>query len=113
MGDYLSQDLVPCRKGDPTASDAEIQAALQALADWSLVEQEGVRKLERKYKFKNFKQALDFTNRVGEAAEAGDHHPAILLEWGKVTVQWWTHVVKGLHKNDFIMAARTDSLYNQ
>ena len=62
-------------------------------------------------KFKNFVQALAFTHRVGELAEEQDHHPALLTEWGKVTVTWWTHAVKGLHRNDFIMAAKTDELY--
>jgi 4a-hydroxytetrahydrobiopterin dehydratase len=66
--------------------------------------------LEREFKFKNFKQALAFANQVAELAEAEFHHPAILLEWGKVTVTWWTHAIKGLHKNDFICAAKTDAL---
>ena len=56
-------------------------------------------------------EALEFTNRVGEMAEAEDHHPALLTEWGRVTVAWWTHVVGGLHKNDFVAAAKTDRLY--
>ena len=56
-------------------------------------------------------QALAFTNKVGELAEAEDHHPAILTEWGLVTVTWWTHKVKGLHRNDLIMASKTDAAY--
>jgi len=79
--------------------------------DWQLIEREGVKRLERAFKFKNFAQALDFTNRVGALAEAEGHHPAILTEWGRVTVTWWTHKIKGLHRNDFIMAAKTDQLY--
>jgi 4a-hydroxytetrahydrobiopterin dehydratase len=76
-----------------------------------LIERDGIPRLERVFKFKNFAQALAFTNQVGALAEAEDHHPAILTEWGKVTVSWWTHKIKGLHQNDFIMAARTDGLY--
>ena len=61
-------------------------------------------------RFKNFEQALQFTNKLGTVAEQQNHHPAILTEWGKVTVSWWTHKIGGLHKNDFIMAARTDAI---
>jgi len=66
--------------------------------------------LEKVFKSKNFAQASEFTNKVGAIAEEEDHHPMLVVEWGRVTVQWWTHVVKGLHKNDFIMAAKTDEL---
>jgi 4a-hydroxytetrahydrobiopterin dehydratase len=76
------------------------------------VEREGIKRLERTFKFKNFVQALAFTNKVGELAEAEGHHPAILTEWGKVTVTWWTHKIRGLHRNDFVMAAKTDRLYS-
>lgn len=72
---------------------------------------DGVERLERQFRFANFANALEFTIRVGAIAEAEDHHPAILTEWGRVTVGWWTHVVGGLHRNDFIMAAQTDRLY--
>ena len=61
---------------------------------------------------KNFREALAFTNQVGEIAEAQGHHPGLLTEWGKVTVTWWTHKINGLHKNDFIMAAKTDTAAN-
>lgn len=81
------------------------------IPEWMIIEVDGVQRLERVFKFKNFVEALDFTNKIGEIAEQEDHHPLIVTEWGKVTVQWWTHVVKGLHKNDFIMAAKTDELY--
>ena len=76
------------------------------------MEQDGILRLQRVFKFKNYSQALEFTNKIAAIAEQEDHHPLIVLEWGRVTVQWWTHVVKGLHKNDFIMAAKTDELFN-
>ena len=79
--------------------------------DWDIVERDGILRLERAFKFKNFVQALAFTNRVGELAEEQGHHPALLTEWGRVTVTWWTHKIKGLHRNDFIMAAKTDELF--
>jgi 4a-hydroxytetrahydrobiopterin dehydratase len=102
---------VPCRGGEPTLTEEEIARLRPEAPDWVVVEREGILRLERLFKFKNFVQALEFTNRVGELAEEQGHHPAILTEWGKVTVTWWTHKIKGLHRNDFIMAAKTDQLY--
>lgn len=78
---------------------------------WRIFEVEGVQRIERTFKFKDFVQALAFTNAVGDMAEAQDHHPALLTEWGKVTVTWWTHFLGGLHLNDFIAAAKTDQIY--
>ena len=102
---------VPCRGGEPTLTDEEIARLRPDAPDWAVIEREGILRLERVFKFKNFVQALEFTNRVGELAEEQGHHPAVLTEWGKVTVTWWTHKIKGLHRNDFIMAAKTDKLY--
>lgn len=79
---------------------------------WQLVVRDGIPQLERVFKFKDYAQALEFTNRIAAIAEEQDHHPMMILEWGRVTVHWWTHVVKGLHKNDFIMAAKTDEISN-
>jgi 4a-hydroxytetrahydrobiopterin dehydratase len=81
------------------------------LPEWQVVERDGLKRLERVFRFKNFVNALAFTNRVGELAEAEGHHPALLTEWGKVTVTWWTHEVTGLQRKDFVMAAMTDRVY--
>jgi 4a-hydroxytetrahydrobiopterin dehydratase len=78
---------------------------------WNLVERDSIKRLERRFKFRDFTQALAFTSRVGEIAEEEGHHPVIELTWGRVTVTWWTHKIRGLHQNDFIMAAKTDELY--
>jgi len=67
---------------------------------------DGIHRLERVFKFRNFSDAADFTNKVAAIAEAEDHHPLLITEWGRVTVRWWTHKIKGLHQNDFIMAPR-------
>ena len=75
-----------------------------------MLERDGVKRLERVFTFPDFAGALAFTNRVGAIAEAAGHHPALLTEWGRVTVGWWTHAIGGLHRNDFIMAARTEPL---
>jgi len=101
---------VPCRGGEPVLTDDEIAALRPQVPEWVLREVQGIRHLERVFKFKNFVQALEFTNRVGALAEEEGHHPALLTEWGRVTVTWWTHKIKGLHRNDFIMAAKTDQL---
>ncbi|UAW97383.1 4a-hydroxytetrahydrobiopterin dehydratase [Halopseudomonas nanhaiensis] len=89
----------------------EIRTLLGELPGWQLVETEGVARLVRTYTFADFAGALGFTNRVGELAETHDHHPALLTEWGKVTVSWWTHSRGGVLRNDAIMAARTDRLH--
>ena len=81
------------------------------IPEWMVREVDGMQRLERVFKFKDFAQSLEFTNRIGAIAEEEDHHPLIVLEWGKVTLQWWTHTIGGLHKNDFIMAAKSDQLY--
>jgi 4a-hydroxytetrahydrobiopterin dehydratase len=101
---------VPCRGGMPALTNAEIDRYYRQLQSWSVVERDGIKRLERSFQFKDFAEALAFTNRVGGIAEKEGHHPDILTEWGKVTVTWWTHKIKGLHKNDFIMAAKTDAL---
>jgi len=97
-----------CRKGAPHATEAEIAEFIPQLPGWNLIERDGIQQLEKVYAFDDFAQALAFTNRVGALAESENHHPAILTEWGRVTVTWWTHKIKGLHRNDFIMSARTD-----
>ena len=103
-------ECVPCRGGMPALTSAEIDQYYRQLQSWSVVERDGIKRLERSFQFKDFAEALAFTNRVGEIAEKEGHHPDILTEWGRVTVTWWTHKIKGLHKNDFIMAAKTDAL---
>lgn len=100
-----------CRPDSPRATEQEMQQWLPQIPEWHVIEREGVPQLTRSYKFKNFAEALAFTNRVGELAEQQDHHPALLTEYGKVTVRWWTHAIRGLHRNDFIMAAKTDAEY--
>ena len=100
-----------CRSAAPTLTDSKIARLQPQVPDWSVVERNGIKRIERDFKFKNFAEALAFTNRVGGIAEEESHHPAILTEWGNVRVTWWTHKIKGLHQNDFIMAAKTDREY--
>ena len=100
-----------CRTGAPTVTPLEMAEYQPQAPDWHVIERDGVDRLERVFGFRNFADALAFTNRVGALAEEEGHHPALLTEWGKVTVTWWTHKIKGLHRNDFIMAAKTDQVY--
>lgn len=110
--DQLTQmKCTACRKGEPTVTDKEIAEFRPQVPDWSIVEVEGIKRLERAFGFDTFVHALAFTNKIGELAEKEGHHPGLLTEWGKVTVSWWTHKIGGLHRNDFIMAAKTDQAY--
>jgi 4a-hydroxytetrahydrobiopterin dehydratase len=100
-----------CRAGAPTVTPQEIAEYQPQIPDWRVVTRGGINQLERTYAFRNFIDALAFTVKVGMLAEKEFHHPDILTAWGKVTVTWWSHKIKGLHRNDFILAARTDQLY--
>ncbi|MGR2737331.1 4a-hydroxytetrahydrobiopterin dehydratase [Billgrantia sp. Q4P2] len=108
MTQLSEQQCEACSWDAPHVTDDELETLKRDIPEWKMVERDGIKQLERVFKFRNFKQALAFTNRVGEIAEEVGHHPALLTEWGKVTVTWWSHEMKGLHKNDFILAARTD-----
>jgi 4a-hydroxytetrahydrobiopterin dehydratase len=99
-----------CHKGAPKVTDDEIARLHPQVPDWEITERDQIKRLERVFTFDTFVEALDFTNRVGAIAEEEGHHPALLTEWGKVMVSWWTHKIEGLHQNDFIMAAKTDEL---
>lgn len=110
MTQLSEQQCEACSWDAPHVTDDELETLRRDIPEWEMVERDGIKQLERVFKFRNFKQALAFTNRVGEIAEEAGHHPALLTEWGKVTVTWWSHEMKGLHKNDFILAARTDKV---
>ncbi|APE31994.1 4a-hydroxytetrahydrobiopterin dehydratase [Halomonas aestuarii] len=110
MSQLSEQPCEACRWDAPHVTETEIERYRTEIPEWRIVERDGIMKLERTFTFRDFGQALDFTNRVGEIAEGAGHHPALLTEWGKVTVTWWSHEMKGLHRNDFILAARTDEV---
>ncbi len=112
MDALIQEKCVACRRDAPQVTEQEVAELKPQVPDWELLERDGIKRLERAFKFANFAEALAFTNKVGALAEEEGHHPAILTEWGKVTVTWWTHKIKGLHRNDFIMAAKTDQAYS-
>ena len=99
-----------CRAEAPKVSDEELAELIRAIPDWNIEVRDSIMQLEKTYQFSNFVEALNFTNKVGQLAEDEGHHPSLLTEWGKTTVTWWSHKIKGLHRNDFIMAAKTDKV---
>src|SRR5499427_10578903 len=113
MSPLSAERCIACRSDSPRVTSAEVAELRREILDWQVLERDGIARLERVFHFPNFADALAFTNRVGALAEAEGHHPAILTEWGRVTVTWWTHKIRGLHRNDFIMAAKTDALFAQ
>ncbi|EGY53508.1 4a-hydroxytetrahydrobiopterin dehydratase [Neisseria shayeganii] len=108
--ELAQQRCEACRADAPKVSDAELSELMRLIPDWQAVVIDGVLQLKRVFGFKNFKQAMAFSNRLADLAETEGHHPGIFTEWGKVTVTWWSHSIQGLHRNDFIMAAKTDAL---
>jgi 4a-hydroxytetrahydrobiopterin dehydratase len=105
------ESCTACRPGSPQVTGAQATALLREIPGWNLVERDGVSRLERVFTFANFVDALAFTNAIGALAEDAGHHPAITTEWGRATVAWWTHAITGLHRNDFVMAAKTGARY--
>jgi 4a-hydroxytetrahydrobiopterin dehydratase len=113
MGNLENMKCEACKEGAPTVKPEEIYELMPSIPKWLITEDFYINKLERTFQFSNYKNCIEFTVKVGEIAEEENHHPAILTEWGKVTVSWWSHKIKGLHKNDFIMAAKTDKVYEK
>jgi 4a-hydroxytetrahydrobiopterin dehydratase len=98
---------VPCRGGVPPLKGIELEKLHRMIPRWTVVNDHHI---QREFRFPDFKQALDFVNRVGALAEEQGHHPDILLAWGKAEITLWTHKIDGLTESDFIMAAKIDRL---
>ena len=98
---------VACRPGSPKVERQQATALLANLPGWTIETIDGIERLVGRFPFPDFAKALEFANRVGALADEADHHPQLTIEWGAATVHWWTHIIRGLHRNDFIMAART------
>jgi 4a-hydroxytetrahydrobiopterin dehydratase len=108
MTSLASKTCVPCRGGMPPLKGKELEALHQQVLQWKVINEH---QISRSFAFPDFKQALDFVNRVGAVAEAQGHHPDILLAWGKAEITLWTHKIDGLTESDFIMAAKIDALH--
>lgn len=111
MTQLARERCIACRRDSPSVSPEEIAVLHPQTPEWELINSDGIAKLDRVFRFHDFAQALNFTNRVGELAEEEGHHPRLTTEWGRVRVSWWTHKIRNLHRNDFVMAAKTDGLY--
>ena len=108
MSELAAKQCVPCKGGVPPLNGEALQTLRSQLGgDWLVVDEHH---LEKEFRFDDFRQALDFTMRVGEMAEAQGHHPDIFLTWGKVRVVIWTHKIDGLTESDFVFAAKSDAL---
>ena len=110
MVSLKSQSCEACQIGAPKVSENEVDELLLEIEEWTLIE-EPIKKLQKVFNFKNYEDSLDFSNKIAKLADKEDHHPQIILEWGRVTVTWWSHKIEGLHHNDFICAAKTDQLF--
>jgi 4a-hydroxytetrahydrobiopterin dehydratase len=113
MEELTEQKCEACRVGAPSVTPEEMKSLKPQVPDWQVITEDAIPKLRRLFKFKNFKDAIAFTDAVGAAAEDEGHHPRLTTEWGQVAVAWWTHKIRNLHKNDFIMAAKTDAIYKK
>ena len=111
MVDLKGEKCVACRRDSPPVTKEEMGILHEVVSDWSLITEDGSNKLDRGFSFPDFQQALDFTIALGALAEEEGHHPRLVTEWGKVKVTWWTHKIRNLHRNDFVMAAKSDTLY--
>jgi 4a-hydroxytetrahydrobiopterin dehydratase len=108
MTSLAEKECVPCNGGIPALKGSELERFKSQLnGGWRVANEHH---LEKEYKFKDFREALAFTNKVGELAEAQGHHPDIYLAWGKVKLTIWTHKIDGLTESDFVMAAKADRL---
>ena len=107
MNTLANEKIELSKKGDSAISQDDAEALLTNIKDWAIVT-EGCDKLSKCYKLPDYLTAVELTRKIAAIAEQVNHHPVIVLEWGKVTVTWWTHVIGGLHKNDFIMAAKCE-----
>ena len=110
MAELKSQSCEACKIDAPRLTDAEITNLISEINDWDLI-QEPVKQIKKIFSFPDYQSGVNFLNAVATMADQEDHHPELVLEWGKVTVIWWSHKIKGLHKNDFICASKTDNLY--
>jgi 4a-hydroxytetrahydrobiopterin dehydratase len=111
MDDLVNQACEVCRVGAPRATPEEIQAHLESLSDWEVLDDNGVNKLSRTYKTASYRQTIEMVNAIADLSETAGHHPVLGVEYRALTVLWWTHKIKGLHRNDFIMAAKSDAAW--
>ena len=111
MAGLNNEKCEACRRDSPSVTNEEVVRLQSEIPDWELTHENGIPKLDRVFKFKDFQMALDFTSELGALAEDQGHHPRLVTEWGRVQVTWWTHKIRNLHRNDFVMAAKSDQVF--
>ena len=107
------EKCIACRGDAPKITYDEAAELQLTISKWTIIEKADILQLERTFKFKNFADAISFAQAVGKTSEDEGHHPRLIVEWGQVNVEWWTHKIHGLHRNDFIMAAKTDEIHHR
>ena len=113
MTDLVRERCVACRRDSPRLTDAEVASLHPQVPEWEVIQRGGVDRLRRRFRFREYQRAVDFAVAVADLAEEEGHHPRLTVEWGRVTVDWWTHTIRGLHRNDFIMAAKADRAFEE
>jgi 4a-hydroxytetrahydrobiopterin dehydratase len=111
MTELLKETCSACEIGAPLVSHDQQIELLKDLDGW-IIDSSDISKLIKEFKLNNYGQSIRFANLIADLAESQDHHPKIILEWGSVSLEWWSHKIKGLHMNDFICAAKSDLIYN-
>jgi len=109
MEDLKNRKCEVCKIGAPAVTEEEIATLKPNVPEWEIVEEDNIKKLTRRFKFKDFKEVLSFVNKIGNISEGEGHHPVMVVEYNHVAVWWRSHKIKGLHRNDFIMAAKADN----
>lgn len=110
MSRLMDMRCEPCSGNASLATSDEITQWSAETPDWQIIERDGVAQLYRCIKTANFVESIDLAQRIAQIAEASNHHPQLTVNWGSLEIYWWTHKLRGLHRNDFIMAAMTDEL---
>lgn len=112
-GALVDERCMACRVDSPRLTAEEVATLLPGIPGWDVIERNGSPRLQRIFRFPDFRTALTFTERAGDLAETEGHHPSLLTEWGRVRVTWTTHAIRGVHRNDVVMAAKTDRLFEE
>jgi len=111
MSTLSGLQCVACNKSAKRLTPIQVEVLLREVSGWEVIVDGGIHKLTCQFNTKNYQQSVSFTNAVAELAKTANHHPQIIVEYACVTVVWWSHIIKGLHKNDFIMAAKTSDVF--
>ena len=111
MESIAKERCVACRSDSPRVSESQVRELSPHIPAWEIIVTSEPHRLARRFEFGDFSSVPDFANAIGEVAGSEGHHPKLTVQWGMVEVEWWTYAIGGLHRNDFVMAAKTDEIY--